>query len=1079
MAVELEGLEFQIEAKSEEGTKGIDALTASLGKLKQATKGGLGLNSKVKELNKLNEALKGFHTDKLESLGKALASLNGLGKTQISSTIPKRLNEIAQSLHEIGLSDIERLEDLGKALRDLQEVGDVKIPKVTVPSAGVAPTMNGTTNAEAATSGVEQATSSVQETAHAVEQVTQKTGVLKSMLGKIGGAFSKGFSVGTGKLKELGSSMLQVGKSAMRSLNPINIFKKSAAGLAAKVKQTTSGLGKLFSSMSRIAMYRAIRFMFSQLTQAMKEGINNLYQYSNLMGGTFAQSMDRLATSGQYLKNSLGAMAAPIINALAPAIDFVIDKIATLLNYINMLFARLSGASVFTAAKKNAVSYGDSLTKAGGSAAKAAKEIRDATTGIDELNIIMQKNDDAGGGGGGGADYGSMFEELPIDNSVSEFADKLKQAFESADWKALGTIIGDKVNEVIDGIDWEGVGHKVGFGINGAIQTAYWFLDTVNFTNIGSRIAEFLNGALEEIDFSYIGRLLVKKVTIIWDLFIVFFTTLDWGLVAKSFSDGLKGMYDEVTKWLNSHDWSELGSALWQKIKDFVSNIDWGGIATSIFTYLGTAIRSAAEFLGGFFGSIAEDIKTWWNEDIKGADWKETAGNLLKAIGKGFVNIAGWVWDNIIDPFGQALLGEKWDNIKEVGSNLIGKVKEGWDGVSRMKKNIGEFFVNVKNDATSWWSNTKAWWSGKVGAVKSFTTDVKNDASAWWSSVKSWWSGKVGAAQQFTTSVKNDAQTWWNNVKSWWSGKVGAVKEFTTTVTNQSSVWWNNVKTWWSGKVGAVQQFTTSVKDESSTWWSNVKSWWSGKVGAVQQFTTSVKNDSLTWWNNTKTWWSGKVGAVKEFTTSVRNDASTWWSNVKTWWSGVVGNLTVGVAIKNEATTWWNNVKRWWNDTVGDLWTTLKIKIPSISVKWSTVTVFGKDYSYPSGFNLTWNAKGGILDGAQIFGMLGNSFLGGGEAGKEAVLPLETHTEWMDTLAEKVRSGLPDNDTGGMEYGEFKRALADFYTEYVQGTMSQMASDMNRQANKKEHTTVQVGNRVITDAVREQENANGYRFTTA
>lgn len=1079
MAVELEGLEFQIEAKSEEGTKGIDALTASLGKLKQATKGGLGLNSKVKELNKLNEALKGFHTDKLESLGKALASLNGLGKTQISSTIPKRLNEIAQSLHEIGLSDIERLEDLGKALRDLQEVGDVKIPKVTVPSAGVAPTMNGTTNAEAATSGVEQATSSVQETAHAVEQVTQKTGVLKSILGGIGGVFSKGFSVGTGALHKLANALTKVkvvGAKARAVLGKIKDALGSA--LAAKVKQNTSGLGKLFNSMKRIAIYRAIRFMFAQLTQAMKEGINNLYQYSNLMGGTFAQSMDRLATSGQYLKNSLGAMAASIINALAPAIDFVIDKIATLLNYINMLFARLSGASVFTAAKKNAVSYGDSLTKAGGSAAKAAKEIRDATTGIDELNIIMQKNDD-GGGGGGGADYGSMFEELPIDNSVSEFADKLKQAFESADWKALGTIIGDKVNEVIDGVNWTGVGQKIGYWINAGVQTAYWFLKTVDFFKLGEHVAELVNGALEEVDTSFIGRIIVRWFTLKFDFILGALGALDWGLLARKVSDCIKGAFDEATEWLNSYDWSQVGKDLWANIKAVISNIDWGGIAKSIFTFLGTAIRSVAQFLGGFFGSIAEDIKNWWNEDIKGADWKETAGNLLKAIGKGFVNIGGWVWDNIIEPFGQALLGEKWDNIKEVGSNLIGKVKEGWDGVSRMKKNIGEFFVNVKNDATSWWSNTKAWWSGKVGAVKSFTTDVKNDASAWWSSVKSWWSGKVGAAQQFTTSVKNDAQTWWNNVKSWWSGKVGAVKEFTTTVTNQSSVWWNNVKTWWSGKVGAVQQFTTSVKNESSTWWSNVKSWWSGKVGAVQQFTTSVKNDSLTWWNNTKTWWSGKVGAVKEFTTSVRNDASTWWSNVKTWWSGVVGNLTVGVAIKNEATTWWNNVKRWWNDTVGDLWTTLKIKIPSISVKWSTVTVFGKDYSYPSGFNLTWNAKGGILDGAQIFGMLGNSFLGGGEAGKEAVLPLETHTEWMDTLAEKVRSGLPDNDTGGMEYGEFKRALADFYTEYVQGTMSQMASDMNRQANKKEHTTVQVGNRVITDAVREQENANGYRFTTA
>lgn len=1080
MAVELEGLEFQIEAKSEEGTKGIDALTASLGKLKQATKGGLGLNSKVKELNKLNEALKGFHTDKLESLGKALASLNGLGKTQISSTIPKRLNEIAQSLHEIGLSDIERLEDLGKALRDLQEVGDVKIPKVTVPSAGVAPTMNGTTNAEAATSGVEQATSSVQETAHAVEQVTQKTGVLKSILGGIGGVFSNGFSVGTGALHKLANALTKVKVAGAKARDALGKIKDAlGSALAAKVKQNTSGLGKLFNSMKRIAMYRAIRFMFAQLTQAMKEGINNLYQYSNLMGGTFAQSMDRLATSGQYLKNSLGAMAAPIINALAPAIDFVIDKIATLLNYINMLFARLSGASVFTAAKKNAVSYGDSLTKAGGSAAKAAKEIRDATTGIDELNIIMQKNDDAGGGGGGGADYGSMFEELPIDNSVSEFADKLKQAFESADWKALGTIIGDKVNEVIDGVNWTGVGQKIGYWINAGVQTAYWFLKTVDFFKLGEHVAELVNGALEEVDTSFIGRIIVRWFTLKFDFILGALGALDWGLLARKVSDCIKGAFDEATEWLNSYDWSQMGKDLWANIKAVISNIDWGGIAKSIFTFLGTAIRSVAQFLGGFFGSIAEDIKNWWNEDIKGADWKETAGNLLKAIGKGFVNIGGWVWDNIIDPFGQALLGEKWDNIKEVGSNLIGKVKEGWDGVSRMKKNIGEFFVNVKNDATSWWSNTKAWWSGKVGAVKSFTTDVKNDASAWWSSVKSWWSGKVGAVQQFTTSVKNDSLTWWNNVKSWWSGKVGAVKEFTTTVTNQSSVWWNNVKTWWSGKVGAVQQFTTSVKNESSAWWSNVKSWWSGKVGAVQQFTTSVKNDSLTWWNNTKTWWSGKVGAVKEFTTSVRNDASTWWSNVKTWWSGVVGNLTVGVAIKNEATTWWNNVKRWWNDTVGDLWTTLKIKIPSISVKWSTVTVFGKDYSYPSGFNLTWNAKGGILDGAQIFGMLGNSFLGGGEAGKEAVLPLETHTEWMDTLAEKVRSGLPDNDTGGMEYGEFKRALADFYTEYVQGTMSQMASDMNRQANKKERTTVQVGNRVITDAVREQENANGYRFTTA
>lgn len=47
--------------------------------------------------------------------------------------------------------------------------------------------------------------------------------------------------------------------------------------------------------------------------------------------------------------------------------------------------------------------------------------------------------------------------------------------------------------------------------------------------------------------------------------------------------------------------------------------------------------------------------------------------------------------------------------------------------------------------------------------------------------------------------------------------------------------------------------------------------------------------------------------------------------------------------------------------------------------------------------SVTWGAKGGILDGATL--------IGAGEAGKEALLPLERNTEWMDTLADKVNGG--------------------------------------------------------------------------
>ena len=237
-------------------------------------------------------------------------------------------------------------------------------------------------------------------------------------------------------------------------------------------------------------MYRAIRAAIAALTQGFKDGINNLYQYSLLMGTTFSQSMDSLATSALYLKNSLGAMAAPLIEALAPAIDFIIEKVVTLFNLINQLFARITGKSTYTAAKKVATSFGEAADDASKAAKKAADKIKSYTVGIDELNIIQDNpntGSGSGAGGGAGTDYGSMFEELPIDSSISDFADKLREAFENADWESLGRLLGAKVNEIFDSIDWKGIGTKLGKGIDGVVKTLYYFLDEIDLPGLTGR----------------------------------------------------------------------------------------------------------------------------------------------------------------------------------------------------------------------------------------------------------------------------------------------------------------------------------------------------------------------------------------------------------------------------------------------------------------------------------------------------------------------------------------------------------------------------------------------------------------
>jgi hypothetical protein len=116
------------------------------------------------------------------------------------------------------------------------------------------------------------------------------------------------------------------------------------------------------------------------------------------------------------------------------------------------------------------------------------------------------------------------------------------------------------------------------------------------------------------------------------------------------------------------------------------------------------------------------------------------------------------------------------------------------------------------------------------------------------------------------------------------------------------------------------------------------------------------------------------------------------WSSVTGWVKDRLGS-GINLAVKL-AKGWKGSVAKALG--LGNLWTKFQIKLPKVSVTWS-----GTPIKTPH-FSVKWNAKGGILNGATIFGRAGNTLLGGGEAGREAVLPLESNTGWMDRLADRV-----------------------------------------------------------------------------
>lgn len=1105
MAVEIEGLEFQIQSDSDKAAKGVDALADSFEKLKKSLKGNAGLNGVSKKLEAINSAkdkLTGM--EKLESLAKALNQLNTV---KVSPTISKRLTEIGTALDSLTWSDIEKVEDLAKALQSMQGLQVPNLRGLTsgrrTSSANSAPapaTAPASTGASAAGAGAAAAaaTSGMTQYTQSVTGANTATNGFMNTLRNLGGVFSHAFSA-------LGNSTpLKVLRGALQGVatvtKPLVYLGKKLGStfgskLAAQVKKTTSGLGKLGYAFKQVLLYQGLSSLIYGFANAMKEGINNLYQYSSLMGGQFKSSMDSLATSFQYLKNSMGAMVSPIINALAPAIDFLIDKFVALLNIVNQFFARLTGASTYTAAKKSAASYGDTISDTAGTAKKAAKEIKDATTGIDELNIISQNdNSGSGGGGAGGKDYGSMFEQLPIENSISEFADKLKAAFEAGNWKELGTLLGEKFNEIVDSIDWSGIGHKIGYGLNGAIQTAYWFLDTADFTNLGAHIAELLNAALSEIDFTYAGRLMVQWFTILPDLIIGGLSELDWGLVARSVSDFIIGALDEATKWLNSYNWSDLGSLLWEKIKDAITNFDVSGIAKSLFTLLGTAIRSCVEFLGGFFGSIGKDIKNWWDKEIAGEDWKETAVNLLNAIGKGFADIGSWVMDNMIDPLFNALVGEeKWAEFKQAGRDLWNGFTQGvqeffddpgawikqhivdpfvkWfkdlfgiHSPSTVMKEIGQyvvegfleginFFSSIAGTVKKWGSSVVEWFTkgedGK-GIVEHFKEIAGNIISGF--------KDKVGSTY---TTVKTNVTTWASKVKEWFTSNSFGGVNLSTFATYA-----NETIEGFKSKIGSAY---TNVKTNITTWASKVKEWFtSSSYGGVnyQNFSTFA--------NNTIEGFKSKIGSAY---ITVKTNVTTWASKVKEWfqsensndsWSTIAKNIVDGFAngvtswarrCKDAVVSWGQSVLNWFEDT-------LDINSPS--------KVFYEIGGFAvAGFNNAIAQVGKTT--RSVVGEWANSFTNITPTMAMAVDTSALRYYDSDAFARTISSNVETNSE--ISSTGFKQAMEDFYREYVEPTLNQIAEDTRRQADKDEHPIVQIGNRVITDAVDVQTKANGYRFT--
>lgn len=250
------------------------------------------------------------------------------------------------------------------------------------------------------------------------------------------------------------------------------LFSEKVGGWIDKMADEGSQKRSFFASaVKNVVVYSAISRTLGEINNGFRIGTDNLYQYSKAIDGSFANSMDRMASSLLYLRNSIGAAITPLANTFAPVLESITDKVVEFVNKINQLIAKLSGASTWTKAVKTQTEYAEATTE-------SAEAVKNLLAGFDELNVIQSQ-------GGGSAslntpDFGSMFEEVSIDEideDVAAFADKLTEGFK-------------KAKEIMDdlGLDIEdlwNIAKNVGIAIAG------WKITHTLFSGIASLIKDF------------------------------------------------------------------------------------------------------------------------------------------------------------------------------------------------------------------------------------------------------------------------------------------------------------------------------------------------------------------------------------------------------------------------------------------------------------------------------------------------------------------------------------------------------------------------------------------------------------
>ena len=610
-----------------------------------------------------------------------------------------------------------------------------------------------------------------------------------------------------------------------------------------------------------------------------------------------------VATKIMPLITAFTNMAAVVLGVLKPAIEVIVQVIATLcqwiitaINWLGAFFGIFSDGKASVSNTNNSINKAtqnmNSYAGAIGGAAAAAKELKKQTMGFDELNIVQSPTATGGGGGGGGGSISAPNVDIPKIEMPS--FDDFNKGLDDSKKKIEGLLVlvglvgvglaGWKIANLLDEIKnfdnyYQSIFKKreielklknllgVILTIGGAILTVKGYTDAwangVSWTNL----AETLGGIAMIVGGLYLqfGKLGGAIGGIVGGI-----ATFILGI--KDLIENGYSMEGVITVLIGAVA-TFLGVILTLNSTLLTSPITWIIVGIMALVAGFVILWNECEGFRNFWINLWETVSTWVEKTVKNiVNWFKQAWTDIK---NAFSTAISWIKEKILQPI--ADFYNKW--IRPVIEKII-------EIIAKCVEIIINLFVGLFNLLVDKVIKPIAEWVSKT---------VGN--------IKDWIKGAV------------------DTIKGWFSDLWSKIKEIFSPVANFFKDVWNKA-------YNAVKGVFSPIVDFFGGIWDKIKNKFS-KLG------TSI-GDAIS-------------SAVK---------------------SGINGVISL--------------IERTINNAIGLINGAIRLinLLPGVNV------------SYVQKLRMPRLAKGGIVDSATIAMV--------GEQGKEAVVPLENNTEWMDKLADRL-----------------------------------------------------------------------------